>query len=85
MEARGREGQRNLFLRHFLYNSLKHRRGQIAFAGIRQHAQDHCAWISPLSHLHGDREASATFSFMAGGIVTTQIVYRVLFPLVGAP
>ena len=27
----------------------------------------------------------ATLSFMAAGIVTTQIVYRVLFPLVGAP
>jgi len=26
-----------------------------------------------------------TLSFMAGGIATTQIVYRVLFPLVGAP
>jgi uncharacterized protein len=26
-----------------------------------------------------------TVSFMAAGIVTTQIVYRVLFPLVGAP
>lgn len=27
----------------------------------------------------------STLSFMAAGIVTTQVVYRVLFPLVGAP
>ena len=27
----------------------------------------------------------ATLSFMAAGIATTQVVYRVLFPLVGAP
>lgn len=27
----------------------------------------------------------STVSFMAAGIVTTQIVYRVIFPLVGAP
>lgn len=27
----------------------------------------------------------STISFMAAGIATTQIVYRVLFPLVGAP
>ena len=28
-------------------------------------------------------KAATTISFMAAGIVTTQIVYRVLFPLVG--
>lgn len=27
----------------------------------------------------------STISFMAAGIATTQVVYRVLFPLVGAP
>jgi uncharacterized membrane protein YedE/YeeE len=27
----------------------------------------------------------STVSFMAAGIATTQIVYRVIFPLVGAP
>jgi uncharacterized membrane protein YedE/YeeE len=27
----------------------------------------------------------STISFMAAGIVTTQVVYRLIFPLVGAP
>jgi uncharacterized membrane protein YedE/YeeE len=26
-----------------------------------------------------------TVSFMAGGVLTTQLIYRVLFPLTGAP
>ena len=60
MEARRRAGQCLLFLRHALDDPLEQGRREVALAGIRQHAQDHCAWSSLLSDLHSHREGRTT-------------------------